>query len=477
MIKDLEIRPVTNPFAMKQFARGNILSDPEDIARVQIQLFNAVAAFTREESDWKQLSARIDDALIKDRLRTRLYPSGIIPYFQHPVVVVFKITGEYCFLFELAGLKNGRTQLNLPIASNMSHGFFMDLLNGAIKKNQDLGNPALPYDILTQLFKIEGLRYYGVTLRQPPDLVGDDLLVISENPFSGEFRLPLKSFRDRDIRCNVRCVIDRETKKEVKTIPDVFFIWEVLQDIARAWPEDKSAAALVDLVEKALAVLHVRAVTKRQWCVDRRTTRDCMPIGWSIEETGWDSREQPGAVSLPLVGEKDDVIRFVVSFKGLSEAAAKGIEDVYKKESLSGSLKNIFTLKRKTDGVCETAFPASPAPPKVVTFRKAPREVSRAILKAVQSHLSISCTELEYTIQSEMKRMKLEQTVAVNQLCIELEKKGPAVYIPEISAEEMYKFIIERRTDENTESYGVIQVDENDEEIRRFSISKSRIIR
>jgi hypothetical protein len=95
----------------------------------------------------------------------------------------------------------------------------------------------------------------------------------------------------------------------------------------------------------------------------------------------------------------------------------------------------------------------------------------------VQSHLSISCTELEYTIQREMKRMKLEQTVAVNQLSIELEKKGPAVYIPEISDEQIYKFIIERRTDENTESYGVIQVDENDEEIRRFSISKSRIIR
>ncbi|MEZ4604142.1 MAG: hypothetical protein R2861_12340 [Desulfobacterales bacterium] len=56
----------------------------------------------------KQLSVRIDDASrLKDRLRTRLYPSGIIPfpYFQHPVVVVFKITGEYCFLFELAGLK------------------------------------------------------------------------------------------------------------------------------------------------------------------------------------------------------------------------------------------------------------------------------------------------------------------------------------------------------------------------------------
>ncbi|MEZ4567192.1 MAG: hypothetical protein R2860_09570 [Desulfobacterales bacterium] len=39
-------------------------------------------------------------------------------------------------------------------------------------------------------------------------------------------------------------MIDRETKKEVKTIPDAF-IWEVLQDIARAWPEDKRQRRLL----------------------------------------------------------------------------------------------------------------------------------------------------------------------------------------------------------------------------------------
>jgi hypothetical protein len=470
MIDDLEIRPVTNPFVMKQFARGNILSDPEEVSRVQWILFNAVADFTRQESDWKQLPAYIDKFLVKERFRTRLYAAGIIPFFQHPVAVVFKITGEYCLLFELVGLKNGRPRLDLPIESNMNHGFFMDLLTGAISKNQDMGNNALPYDLLVRLFKIDGLRNYGVTLRQHPELMGDDLLVISENPFGVEFRMPLKPFRDRDIKCNVTCVIDRETKKEVKTIPDVFFVWEVLQDIATAWPEDKSAAELVDLVEKALAVLNVRAITKRHWCVDRRINRDYMPIGWIVEDTGWESRKQPGAVSLPLVGEKDDVIRFVVAYKGLSEAAAKSIETVYKKESLSGSLKNIFSLKRKTDGVCEAESL------KAVTFKKAPREVSRAILKAIQGHLSISCSELKYTIQVEMKRMKLEQTIAVDRICIDIEKQGPAVYVPDISSDLIYKFVIERRTDENTESYGVIQVDAEGDEIRRFSISKSRIM-
>ncbi|MEZ4567191.1 MAG: hypothetical protein R2860_09565 [Desulfobacterales bacterium] len=68
--------------------------------------------------------------------------------------------------------------------------------------------------------------------------------------------------------------------------------------------------------------------------------------------------------------------------------------------------------------------------------------------------------------------------MAVNQLSIELEKKGPAVYIPEISLTNKYiNLIPSAALTRIPKAYGVIQVDENDEEIRRFSISKSRIIR
>jgi len=469
MLTELEVRPVLNPFVMKLFARGNILSETDQIEQVRGMLFNAVAEFARQSSDWRLALDYVNRILVKDRYKMRIYPAGIIPFFQYPVAVVFKLTGEYCLLFELVGLHNEAPKLDLPIEANMSHSFFMDILTGIINKNREIGSNGLVYDVLTRLFKIAGLQSYGVTLRQNLELIGHDILIIAENPFGMEFRLPLTTFQDKDIRLNVKCAIDRESKKEVKNIPDVFFIWKVLEDIAKAWPEDKSAAELVKLVEKALAVLNIRAITKRQWLVDRRINNDCMSIGWIIEDTGWDSREQPGAVSLPLVGEKDDVIRFVVAFRGLSEAAAKDIETVYKKESLSDSLKNIFSLKRKTDGAGE------PACLKPVTFRKAPRELSRAILKSVQRHLSISYSELTHTIQNEMRRMKLEKDYAVDRLCIELEQKGPAVYVSDIASDQIYKFIIERRTGEDTESYGLIQVDENDEEVRRFSIPQSRI--
>ncbi len=468
MPTELEVRPVTNPYAMKLFARGKILSDADQIEQVRSMLFNALAEFEQRASNWRLAVDYVNRILIKNRYKMRVYPAGIIPFFQHPVAVVFKITGEYCLLLELAGLDNGTRELDFPIEANMSNPFFMDLLTGIINKNREIGNNGLVYNVLTRLFKINGLQSYGVTLRQNLKLPGHDILVIAENPFGMEFRLPLKPYQDKDIRLNVKCVIERDSKKEIKNIPDVFFIWEVLLDIAKAWPEDKSAAELVKLVDDALAVLNIRSITKRQWRVDRRVSNDCMPIGWVIEDTGWDSREQPGSVSLPLIGEKDDTIRFVVAFKGLTEAAAKSIESVYKKESLSGSLKNIFSLKRKTDDTGVTACL------KPVTFRKAPRELSRAILKSIQSHLSISYAELTYAIQREMKRRKLEKEYAVDLICIELEQKGPAIYVTENASDQTYKFIIERRTDETTENYGVIQVDENDEEVRRFSISKSR---
>lgn len=468
MLTELEVRPVTNPYVMKLFARGKILSEADLIEQVRSMLFNALAEFEQQASNWRLAVDYVNRILIKNRYKMRVYPAGIIPFFQHPVAVVFKITGEYCLLFELTGLDNGTRELDFPIEANMSNLLFMDLLTGIINKNREIGSNGLVYNVLTRLFKIGGLQSYGVTLRQNIKLPGQDILVIAENPFGMEFCMPLTPYQDKDIRLNVKCTIDRETKKEIKNIPDVFFIWEALLDIAKAWPEDKSAAELVKLVGDALAVLNIRSITKRQWRVDRRIAKDCETIGWIIEDTGWDSREQPGSVSLPLIGEKDDTIRFVVAFKGLSEAAAKSIESVYKKESFSGSLKNIFSLKRKTDDTVVTACL------KPVTFKKAPRELSRAILKSIQSHLSISYAELTYAIQREMKRRKLASEYAVDLLCIELEQKGPAIYVTENASDQTYKFIIERRTDETTENYGLIQVDENDEEVRRFSISKSQ---
>lgn len=98
---------------------------------------------------------------------------------------------------------------------------------------------------------------------------------------------------------------------------------------------------------------------------------------------------------------------------------------------------------------------ATPLEIRPVTFKKVPRELSRAILKAVQSHLSITCSELRYTIVNEMKRMKLERTIAVDRLSMDIEQRGPAVCVPDLLSGEIYKFIIERRTDENTESYDV----------------------
>jgi hypothetical protein len=74
-----------------------------------------------------------------------------------------------------------------------------------------------------------------------------------------------------------------------------------------------------------------------------------------------------------------------------------------------------------------------------------------------------------------MKRKKLESVFDVDLLHIELEEKGPAIYVTEIATDQTYKYIIERRTDETTQNYGLIQVDENDQEVRRFAISKSRL--
>ncbi len=487
MKKNLEIRQVTNPFIIRLFARGGLLTDADGIMEVQSLLHNALAEVTRNESGWHQAVARINAILIRSRLQARIYPAGRIPFFQYPVGVVFRTTGEYCVVFELDNLDNGRLELPMPVEANMSHVFFMDLLKDIIRKNQDMANNGLPYEIMARLCKIEGLRHYGVTLRQPAELMGEDLLVISEAPFGLELRYPLKKFQDHAIRYNVQCVIDRETKKEVKTIPEVFFIWELLQDIARAWPENKSAADLVRLVEKSLGALYLRGVTRRRWRPDKTLTSDHVPISWMVDraEVIRDVAESPpGIVSLPLLGEKPPSaklrgetsadenahdIRFMVSFKGLTEDAARRIETIYEKDSLPASLKTLFPLKKKNHD-------AEKAPvSRQVTFQKAPRDLFRAILKAVQRHLSISCVDLCHSIKTEMRRFNLTQIFSQDLVCVEVEKSGPVVYVSETLSNRIYKFIIERRTDENTESYGVIQVDDEDDEIRRFSISKSRM--
>jgi hypothetical protein len=129
----LEIRPVTNPFVMKLFARGNILAEPAQAGRIQEILYNALAEFARQESDWRPAVEYINRQLIKDRYNIRIYPAGIIPLFQYPIAVVFILTGEYCLLFELVGLENACRRLDLPIASNMSHAFFMDFLTGIFR--------------------------------------------------------------------------------------------------------------------------------------------------------------------------------------------------------------------------------------------------------------------------------------------------------------------------------------------------------
>jgi hypothetical protein len=469
MLTALEVRPVTNPYVMNLFARGNILSEADQVEQVRSMLFNALAEFGQRSSDWRLALYSVNRILLKNCYKMRVFPAGIIPFFQHPVAVVFKLTGDYCIAFDLIGLDNGTRELDLPVEANMSNSVFMDLLTGIINKNRDIGNSGLVYNVLTRLIQISGLQSYGVTLRQNPEQPGHDLLVIAENPFGMELRLPLKPVQRKDIRLNVKCVIGLETKNKKKKIPDVFFILAVLQDISNAWPEDKSAAELVRLVENALTVLANRAITKRPWYVDKRISKNRMPIGCVIKETSWDSQEQPGSVRLPLISEKDDTIRFIVAFKGLSEAAAKSIENIYRKRLLSGSLKHIFTPRRKTDFTGGTEFL------KPVTFRKASTALSRAILKSIQSHLSISYAELAYAIQREMKRGKLEKEYAVDLLRIKLEQNGPAVYVTEIASDQTYKFIIERRTDETTQNYGLIQVDKNDEEIRRFAISKNRL--
>jgi hypothetical protein len=469
MLTELEVRPVTNPYVTKLFARGSILSDADQIERVRCMLLNAMAEFGQRSSDWRLAVYSVNRILIKNSYKMRVYPAGVVPFFQHPVAVVFKLTGDYCLLFELIGLDNGTRELDFPVEANMSNPLFMDLLTGIINQNQEIGSSAMVYNVLTRLIKIGGLQSYGVTLRQNPGAPGHDILVIAENPFGMELRLPLTAGPEKDTRLNVKCTVDREKEKEIKQIPDGFFILEVLRDIAKSWPEDKSAVELARLVEDALAALHIRAITKRQWRVDRRISKDCVPIGCVIGDAGQDSRAPSATVNLPLIGEKDDTIRFVAAFKGLTAAAAKSIESVYRKKSLAGSLKNIFALKRKTD---DTGADESLKP---VTFRKASTELSRVILKSIQNHLRISHAELTYSIQREMKRKKLESVFDVDLLHIELEEKGPAIYVTEIATDQTYKYIIERRTDETTQNYGLIQVDENDQEVRRFAISKSRL--
>ncbi|MEZ4567193.1 MAG: hypothetical protein R2860_09575 [Desulfobacterales bacterium] len=70
-----------------------------------------------------------------------------------------------------------------------AYGFFWRIcFNGTLKRIRTWATLHCSGDILTQLFKIEGLRYYGViSAAKAPDLVGDDLLVISENPLPVNF--------------------------------------------------------------------------------------------------------------------------------------------------------------------------------------------------------------------------------------------------------------------------------------------------
>ena len=72
--------------------------------------------------------------------------------------------------------------------------------------------------------------------------------------------------------------------------------------------------------------------------------------------------------------------------------------------------------------------------------------------------------------------MKLNNKINIESLWVEYENTGPVIFIPVADSNFVYKFRVERRIEgEDLQSYGIIQVAKNDEEIRRFSLSKSRM--
>ena len=467
MQQKVKARPVLNPHVIKLFARGAVLTEPEQVAWIQKMLQNALDEFSQQDPDWHQAVDQINSILIKKRHRLRIYPAGIIPYFQYPITVVYHLTGKYCLVFELIGLKNSAKKLELPIESNLSDKDFKAFLASIIRKNKGMGNSGLSYELLANIQKISGLSAYGVTIRQNPKSMGNDLLVIAENPFGTEYRFPLKASHDR---YKVKCFLDRSTHKKIKTNSDGFFIWKVLEGLAQAWPQDKPAIDLVKKVENIFEVLKIRAVTKDLWHIDKKVYKDPnrISIGWMLDNVDRKADSQPGTINLPVFAKKGYSNRWIFTFKGLTEASARSIEPICKREHYVIAIKSVFSSNKTTEIENETEAI------KKVTFRKAPRKLSQTILKSLQRNFNMPFSELKNSIQLEMERMHLKKDFKIDSLRIELEPKGPAIYVLEKLSDQVYKFIIERRADEGVASYGLIQVDEEDDEIRRFTLSRSQ---
>lgn len=470
MQQKVKARSVLNPHVIKMFARGAVLKEPEQVSQIQKMLQNALDEFSQQDPDWDQAMDQINSILIKKRHRLRLYPAGIIPYFQYPITVIYHLTGRYCLVFELIGLTNSAKNLELPTESNMSDKDFKDFLVRIIGNNRAMGNSGLSYELITKIQKIPGLSTYGITTRQNPKSMGNDLLVIAKNPFGTEYRFPLKAFHDRDLKHEVKCSVDIVTQKKIKITSDGFFIWQTLKELAQAWPQDKLAMDFVKKVENIFEVLKIRAVTKDLWHIDKKVYKDRnqISIGWMSDNVDRKADSQPGTIILPVYAKKGDSNRLIFTFKGLTDKSARSIESICKREHYVIAIKSVFSSSNTTE------IENEPEAIKAVTFRKAPRELSQAILKCLKHNFNMPFSELKQNIQLEMERMHLKKDYKTDSLMIKLESKGPAIYVLENVSDQAYKFIIERRVDEEVACYGLIQVDEEDDEIRRFTLSRSQ---
>lgn len=470
MQQKVKARPVLNPHVIKMFARGSVLTELEQVSRIQKILQNALDEFSQYDPDWHQAMDHINTILIKKRHRLRLYPAGIIPYFQYPITVVYNVTGEYCLIFELIGLKNSAKKLELPIEFNLSDKEFKGFLVSIIRKNSVMGNSCLTYELLTKIQKIPGLSTYGITTRQNPKSMGNDLLVIAKNPFGTEYRFPLKASHDRDLKHGVKCFVDPVTHKKIKINSDGFFIWQVLKGLAQSWPQNKPAMDLVKKVENIFEVLKIRAVTKDLWHIDKKVynDRNRKSIGWMSDNSNHIADSQTGTINLPVFTKKGDRNRLIFIFKGFTEASARSIESICKRGHYVIAIKSVLSSNKTTE------FENEPEEINEVTFRKAPRELSQAILNSLKHNFNMPFPELKHSIQLEMERMHLQKDYKTDSLIIELEPIGPAIYVLEKVSDQVYKFIIERRVDKGVACYGLIQVDEEDDEIRSFTLHRSQ---
>jgi len=469
MESKIKIVPVTKQHIVSLVARGNVLIHPDEIKSIWGLFAMELQAFIQKQLPWRDASAYVNEGLKKNKLMVRFYPAGTIPVLRHPLVVVFKRTGESCCVFELIGLENATETLAMPYESNMETDTFVSFITNIVNKNRELNHWGIVYDTWLQIQKIPGIFDWGVTLRENPEFMAGNFLVIAENPFGAEYRYPMQ-FSDNNNH-QVSLSLEAQIRKQIRSNPDGFHLLTMLNDIASSWPKNKSSALLLKKVEGILDIFSNRKFTSKAWSIDKTMKRKRVSVSYAIDHSGLKPHEGPGSVYFFLIPDGDIHKSYQVGFRGFIEGAAKEAESFCTKDSSRKfDYKKILTpFKKNTENVKVDGA-------NEISNLKAPKELSRSLLKAIQKKFNISLSEISQALTIELRRMKLDKNFRIESIEMAFEGAEPIIVISQREPGLRFKFIIERRIEGHADNYGLIQLDSDDEEIRRFSLPKTHIL-